>query len=155
MVVRTLVFLLAPALWAQSSLPGYPNYSAASIANAAANVAGFYAPNTFISIYGVNLASSTIALQADDIRDGVLPTALPGASVRVLINQQPASMYFVSSRQVNVLIPPSQLPGQATVQLIDSGRAGPAVDIMLTATAPALFERGDQSAIATHGNGPL
>ncbi|MEO8100868.1 MAG: hypothetical protein ABI811_24455 [Acidobacteriota bacterium] len=158
--MRALVFWLALSLRAQSSsprtsLPGYPDYSASSIANAAANVAGLYAPNTFISIYGVNLAFSTQAITAEDVRDGVLPTSLPGSSVVVLINQRRATMYFTSPQQVNVLIPPSLVAGKAELQLVDSGRAGPAIELTLGATAPALFEQGDGDVIATHGNGPL
>jgi len=50
---------------------------AESIANTAAAVAGFYAPNTFVSIYGVNLADATRAISPDDITAGALPTVLP------------------------------------------------------------------------------
>jgi uncharacterized protein (TIGR03437 family) len=147
--------VIGPLLAETSGPPGTPNYTAESIANAAANVAGFYAPNTFISIYGSNLAFVTVAIGPDDIRAGLLPTALIGGGVRVLLNNLPANMYFISPRQVNVLIPSSLIPGRVTLQLVNDGLAGPAINIMLDPVAPALFEVGGPYVIATHGNGPL
>ena len=41
-----------------------------------------------------------------------------------------------------------------TLQLVNDARAGPPVEILLEATAPALFEV-DGRIVATHGNGPL
>jgi len=146
--------LFAPSALAQSSLPGYPNYTPDSIANSASDTAGLYAPNTFISIYGVNLAYATVAIGPNDILAGKLPTALAGGAVRVVINQILADMFYVSPGQVNVLIPSSLIAGPATVQLANSGLAGPPVSIMLGPAAPALFQADAQTVIATHGNGP-
>ena len=132
-----------------------PIYTAESIANTAANIAGYYAANTFLSIYGENLAFATRAIAPGDILNGLLPTALPGTSVRVLINLVPAHIYYVSPQQVNVLVPPSLGTGRATVQLIRDGVAGPAVAITLGAAAPALFPLGATTVIATHADGAL
>jgi uncharacterized protein (TIGR03437 family) len=145
------VFLL---LLAQSD-PGFPIYSSGSIANSAANVSGSYAPNTLISIYGVNLAYSTTSVAVSDIREGNLPTSLGSAPVRVLLNGQFASLFYVSPYQVNALIPPQLLPGQVTIQVLLSNRAGPPVVLTLDESAPGLFETDDHFVIATHGNGPL
>jgi uncharacterized protein (TIGR03437 family) len=141
--------------------PGFPFYTPDSIANSAANVAGFYAPNSFISIYGVNLAYVTKPISTDDIRDGQLPTALAGTGVRVLIIPGSAQggifadIYYVSPGQVNALIPSSLIPGPAIVQLINNGLAGPPVTITLSASAPVLFQAEGATVIATHGNGPF
>jgi uncharacterized protein (TIGR03437 family) len=137
-----------------SADPGFPYYTAQSIANSAANVAGYYTPNSFLSIYGQNLAYVTKPMSADDIRAGQLPTVLEGTGVRVLINQIFADVYYVSPGQVNVLIPPSLTPGPATVQLVNDGLAGPPVSITLSASAPVLFQSDATTVIATHGNGP-
>ena len=145
------VFLL---LLAQSD-PGFPIYSAASIANAAANVPGLYAANTLISIYGTNLAFNTQALTATDIRNGNLPTSLGSTPVRVLLDAQFANIYYVSPHQVNALIPPHLLPGPVTIQVLSSNRAGPPVVLTLEDSAPGLFETEDHFVIATHGNGPV
>jgi len=149
-----LLFLIPLVLLGQSDL-GFPIYSAGSVANAAANEPGLYAANTLISIYGVNLAYSTQAIAAGDIRNGDLPTSLGSTPVRVLLANQFASLYYVSPNQVNALIPPHLLAGPATLQVVLSGRAGPAVTLNLEDAAPGLFEAGDHFVIATHGNGPV
>jgi len=132
-----------------------PSYSAASVANAASNTAGSYAPNTFISIYGSNLAYGTAAIGPGDLSAGMLPTTLGTTSVRVLINGLFADLYYASPAQVNALIPASLTPGPATVQVVVASLAGPPVSVTLGAAAPALFQQDAQTVIATHGNGPL
>ncbi len=149
------VLVIGPLLAETGGTPAAPDYSAESIANTAANVGGFFAPNTFVSIYGTNLAYATRAISPDDVRAGTLPTALIGGGVHVLLNMLPANLYFVSPNQVNILIPPSLAPGKVKLQLVNDALAGPAVEIMLEAAAPALFEVEDHRVVATHGNGPL
>lgn len=140
-------------LLAQSDL-SFPSYTASSIANTAANQAGLYSANTLISIYGTNLSTGTQAVSGADVRGGSLPTSLGPAPVRVLLDGQFASMYFVSPTQVNALIPTNLLPGLVTLQVVLSGRAGPPVTLRLEESAPALFEAAGRAVIATHGNGP-
>ena len=130
-----------------------PYYTEASIANTAASIANFYAPNTFVTIYGVNLAYVTKAMTADDISGNVLPTALIGTGVRVLVNQIAADIYYVSPSQINLLIPTLLIAGPATVQVEVDGLAGPPVTIMLGATAPALFQLDASTVLATHLDG--
>jgi uncharacterized protein (TIGR03437 family) len=132
--------LLLTSTLALAADPGFPYYTAQSIANSAANTAGYYTPNSFLSIYGQNLAYVTKPMSSDDIRAGQLPTVLEGTGVRVLINQIFADVYYVSPGQVNVLIPPSLTAGPVTVQLVNDGLAGPPVTITLSASAPVLFE---------------
>jgi uncharacterized protein (TIGR03437 family) len=153
-------FLLAalvvgPLLADSSGTAGAPVYTADSIANSAANVAGYYTPNSFLSIYGQNLAYVTRPINSGDIRAGQLPTVLAGTGVRVLVNQIPADMYYVSPGQVNVLIPPLLTAGPATVQLENDGLYGPPIRITMAAAAPVLFQSDATTVIATHGNGPL
>jgi uncharacterized protein (TIGR03437 family) len=153
-----LLWLAALAFGPQrvESTPGAPYYTAASIANSAANVAGFYTPNSFISIYGQNLSYVTKPIGVGDIgAGGILPWSLTGTNVGVLINLIPADVYFVSPNQVNVLIPPSLIPGPAIVELQNDGLYGPAIQIALVSAAPVLFQSDATTAIATHGNGPL
>jgi uncharacterized protein (TIGR03437 family) len=147
------LLLLAGGL-AQAN-PGFPFYSTESIVNSAAGVPGFFAPNAFLTIYGTNLATGTHALTASEIRDGVLPTVLTGSTVRVLVNAQPAHMYYASPSQINVLVPTHLAPGPAVVQVANGGRAGPAVVVRLEESAPALFETGDGEVIAAHLDGSL
>ena len=133
----------------------YPCYSAASIANSAAGVADYYAPNTFISIYGQSLAVNTVSISAEDLSGGTLPIALIGANVVVLINNIPAYMWYVSPTLVNVLIPADLIAGPATLQLEVDGKYGPPAAINLSATAPALFQTDATTILATHADSSL
>jgi uncharacterized protein (TIGR03437 family) len=154
------VLALAPVL-AQSSCPlpeqtaGAPCYTAASIANSASNLAGPYSPNSFLSIYGIDLSYVSRAIGPGDINAGQLPWVLTGTEVSVLIGGISAYMYYVSPNQVNVLIPSLLIPGPVTVELENRSLYGPAVQITLVAAAPALFQADATTVIATHGNGPL
>src|SRR5580704_7749536 len=145
------VLLLTALLFQAGSTAPY--YIEASIANSAASIPDFYAPNTFITIYGVNLAYVTKAMTADDLSGGMLPTALIGTGVRVLINQISADIYYVSPSQINLLIPTLLIAGPATVQVEVDGLAGPPVTIMLGSTAPSLFQLDANTVLATHLDG--
>lgn len=127
-----------------------PYYTADSIANSAASVTGLYAPNTFVTIYGQNLAYTTQALSASDIAGGTLPTVLAGTGVRVLINNIQANIFYVSPTQVNLLVPTSLIPGPVTLQLVVDSLAGPAVPIMLQVAAPSLFQSDATTVLGVH-----
>jgi len=126
-----------------------PVYSAASIVNAASNVVGALAPNTFATIYGTGLSYSTRAMAPEDIRSGRLPTELGG--VRVLVGGTPAVLYYVSPGQVNLLIPTWKAMNwpDSEIQVLADGKAGPAVSIKLLETAPALFQWSETTVVAT------
>jgi uncharacterized protein (TIGR03437 family) len=134
---------------------GAPEYTADSIVNPIAAVAGMYAPNSFITIYGNHLSYVTRAMGPDDLRAGMLPTVLIGTGVRVLINHVPANMYYVSPTQVNVLVPASLVAGPASIQLVNDGLAGPAVEIGLDPVAPAMFQLSGNLVLATHLDGTV
>lgn len=149
--VLILAVLAAGPLLADGPVPGVPYYTADSITNSAAAVAGSYAPNTFVTISGQNLAYVNRAIASSDIAANTLPTALGGTGVRVLINALPAYLWYVSPTQVYLLIPSFLTPGAATIQLEVNGVAGPAVQILLNATAPGLFLYPDgMTVIAQH-----
>jgi len=146
------VVWLAALVLVQSSGSG-PYYTADSIANSAASVTGLYAPNTFVTIYGQNLAYTTRALSASDVAGGMLPTVLGTTGVRVLINNIPANIYYVSPAQVNLLIPTSLIAGPVILQLVVDSLAGPAIPIMLQSAAPSLFQLDAATVLAVHLNG--
>jgi uncharacterized protein (TIGR03437 family) len=146
------IWLGAASTRGQSPILDPPIYTAASIANTAASVAGLYAPDTFVTIYGQNLSYVTRAISADDIGAGILPTALIGTGVRVLINSIAADIYYVSPGQVNLLIPTLLTQGPAILQLVVDGIAGPAIPIILGASAPALFQLDAINVLATHAD---
>jgi uncharacterized protein (TIGR03437 family) len=144
--------MLAALVFADTSGSG-PYYTADSIANSAAGVAGLYAPNTFVTIYGQNLAYTTVSLTSADITAGMLPTVLGTSGVRVLINNIPANIYYVSPTQVNLLIPTSLIAGPVMLQLVVDGLAGPAVPIMLQTAAPSFFQLDATTVLGIHLNG--
>jgi len=154
-IVAAVLLPLARADDDTGCIPNNPCYTAASIANSAANIAGVYSPNSFISIYGTNLANVTKPIGLSDIGSGMLPASLQGTGVGVLIAGISGYIYYVSPNQVNVLIPENLTPGPVTVQLENRGVYGPPVQITLAPTAPALFQLDATNALATHGNGPL
>jgi uncharacterized protein (TIGR03437 family) len=133
--------------------PASPKYTAASIVNSASNTTDSYAPNTFLTIYGQNLANMTKAMAQDDILAGTLPTSL--GDVTVLLNHVFANIYYVSSLQVNLLVPSSLPPGPITLQLVNRSFAGPPISITLKDSAPGLFQLDAVNVVCTHGNGPV
>lgn len=146
----TMLALAAMFLAEGSGSRQAPFYSAASIVNAASNEVGALAPYTFATIYGTDLAYSTCAISPDDIRGGRLPTELAG--VRVLIDSIPAIIYYVSPKQINLLIPSMLRRPEAELQLAVDGRAGPAVPIKLLEAAPALFQLDAKTVVATRAD---
>jgi uncharacterized protein (TIGR03437 family) len=149
-VIHLAALAIAPILTAATSNTGAPDYSAATILNSYAGVAGMYAPNSFISILGTNLSFVTAVITAEDLQGGVWPTALPGTNVRVLINNIPASMIHVAPTQVDIMIPPLLIAGPATLVVVNNGLAGPSVKLTLDDTAPVMLHVGGGVILAVH-----
>jgi uncharacterized protein (TIGR03437 family) len=148
-----MLFLALLALLAAD--PGAPVYSASSVVNPVAAVAGMYAPNSFITIYGERLSYVTRAMSPDDLRAGMLPTVLIGTGVQVLIDHIPANIYYVSPTQVNVLAPVSLTTGPVSIQLVNNGLAGPEINIVLDPVAPAMFQLTRNVVLAAHLDGTV
>jgi uncharacterized protein (TIGR03437 family) len=83
----------------------------------------------------------------------MLPTVLGSTGVRVLINNIPANIYYVSPTQVNLLIPTSLSPGPAMLQLVVDSLAGPAIPIMLQNAAPSFFQSDATTVLGVHLDG--
>ncbi len=149
-----IVWLAVVAFAGQSGCPTDPGcppyYTAAGIANTAASVAGLYAPNTFVSIYGLNLSAATTALTGD-----ALSIHLPGAEVTVLVGGLAADLWYASPGLVNILIPNELAAGTVNLQVEVDGVAGPAIPITLTTVAPAMFQTDASTVLATHLNGQI
>lgn len=154
LLLATLLF--GPLAWADSSAPGgAPSYSAATIVNAADGRPGALSPNAIGTIYGTGLALTTRALSPSDISGGLLPTTLPGTSARVLVGGIAANIYYASPTQINFLVPSKLLPGRTDVQVTVAGLNAPAAYIDLAPAGPALFELGEDLAIATRLDGSV
>ncbi len=132
-----------------------PSYSIASIVNSASNQAGEFAPATYVSIYGSNLAYTTKSIAPSDIRGTILPTILPGTGVSVILNHVRTQIFYISPGQINILIPSDVYPGPADLQIDVDGIYGPPVRITIAPSAPALFQANARTAIAVHSDGSL
>src|SRR5262245_568499 len=103
----------------------------------AASYMGPLAPATITAAFGVNLATRTEAAQSLP-----LPTQLAGVTVLVIDSanvQHSAPLFFVSSGQINYLIPEQAAPGAA--QLIVNNGAGVISQgqLQIANSSPAIF----------------
>ena len=159
--MRTAFLLLAATCcgnlsWsAEGNRQAAPLYTPSSILNAATNASGALSPNAIGVVYGQGLAYTTKSLAAGDLRDGSMPTILPGTGLRVLIGNVPAHLYHVSPTQVNFLVPANLRPGLVDFQLVLDGKAGPAVQIPIGRTSPGLFQQESGAAVVARADGSL
>jgi len=136
------------------SIPA-PLYAPSSIVNAADFKAGPLAPNTIGTLYGRDLAFATRSLAAEDIYSGILPTTLLGSSVRLLIRNTLAFIYFVSPNQVNFLVPSTLTPGPADFIFSVDGRKGETIRVQLAEFSPALFLLDPETILGTRPDGSV
>ncbi len=132
-----------------------PSYSAATIYNGASWQTTGFAPNTFITIFGKNLAYTVRAMTAADLVEDHLPIVLSGTGVRVWVNRIAAFIYYVSPTQINALLPTTLGTGPTEVQVQLDSTWGPVSIIQVEKSAPALFQIDGPAAIATHADGSL
>ncbi len=93
------------------------------------------APGELVSIYGANLASSTVVTPG-----GVpFPTTLGG--VQVLMNNRPAALYFVSPGQIAAIIPYGTTEGVVQIQVNRGGVTSNAVTEFRYLTHPGIFSQ--------------
>jgi uncharacterized protein (TIGR03437 family) len=151
---RLLYFLWAASYpLAAQVLLQLPEYSAASVVNAASQRAGRIAPNSIFTVYGKNLSFTTWALGPGDIRNGSLPTDIPGLNVSVLVRGVAVPLYFVSPAQINALLPANFSPGTARIEITRGSAAGPRVEFTIVEEALEPFAFDSGWAAATHPNG--
>jgi uncharacterized protein (TIGR03437 family) len=94
------------------------------------------APGELVSIYGSNLAASTVVT-----RGGVaFPTTL--GNVRVLMNNRPAALYFVSPGQIAAIVPYETTEGIVQIQVERDGTTtSNAVTMYRYVSAPGIFSQ--------------
>lgn len=116
-----------------------PTYSASTVLHAANNQP-VLAPNTFVALYGNNLAFTTRALRPSDMEGTFLPVYLTGTGVNVTVDGIAAALFYVSPNQINFLVPSIILPGhEAKIRVVTDGITGPDVSLRIEPTAPGLF----------------
>lgn len=127
--------------------PTAPIVSAGGVVNNLNPVLGApIAPGTVASIYGSNLAISTVASTTLPV-----PTTLGGA--QVLIGGIPAPLFFASPGQINAQIP-AELPANSApdVMVLVNGNVSIPRTIQLGAVNPGIAAYSSGRAIAQHGD---
>jgi len=127
-----------------------PAYTAASIVNSASSTPDDLAPNATGSIYGTNLSFDT-ATGVPSGNVGALPQELAG--VRVYVGGITASLYYVSPKQINFLIPANLRPGTLDCFVTVDGTNGPHVSITVAPVGLGLFQLEPGLISAIHANG--
>jgi uncharacterized protein (TIGR03437 family) len=133
-----------------SSGSGAPNIT--TVENGGSFAPGI-APSTWVTIKGSGLASDTRIWGASDFNGNQLPTSLDGTSV--MIDNNPAFVYYISPTQVNVLSPVDSSSGSVTVQLTYNGAASNSMTAQMAEFAPAFFTFNGTYIAATHADGSL
>lgn len=109
------------------------------------------ASGSWVTLYGSGLAPSTRTWRDSEIVDGQLPQSLDGVSVR--INNQPASVYYISPTQINVLAPETTADGQAQVTVTSANLTSDPVSVSFQRLAPGFFEFPGDNAAAVRADG--
>lgn len=124
-----LVSTITPAQPFASRIFGIDNAAGGSLS-------GRISPGELISLYGPGLGPSTPVIAAAD-SSGFFPTMLGG--VQISINGIAAPLLYVSSTQVNAVVPFEVTADGATVQLSIASHELPEFRAMVDSTAPAIF----------------
>jgi uncharacterized protein (TIGR03437 family) len=124
-----------------------PSFSSATILNAATGQPGL-APYSICTIYGTDLFLNGTA-GASGRTD--VPNSLAG--VTVLFGRVPVGILYVSSNQINFLIPNSLTPGTYSVAVVRDGIGSQSVPVSVQEVAPGLFTSEPGFAVALHSDG--
>jgi len=131
------------------SLQAAPVVSASSVVNSASSQA-VIGQNTWVTIFGANLAATNRSWAAADFSGNKLPTSLDGVSVTV--NSKPAYVNFVSPGQLNVLMPLDATLGPVPLVVTNNGLVSASTTVQLQSVAPAFFIFKNNYAAALHSD---
>jgi uncharacterized protein (TIGR03437 family) len=116
-----------------------PVLAQGSLANGATYVTGGLVPGSWAQVQGTGLANVTRIWTGFDFLNlaaNALPTSLSG--VQVMVNNLPASVYYISPTQINFQVP-TGVTGTASVQVINNGTMSNTVTAASAPSAPGLF----------------
>jgi uncharacterized protein (TIGR03437 family) len=106
-----------------------------------------------MTVTGTSLSTTTVTAQ---VTGNSFPTTVNNVSVSV--NGEPAGISYVSSTQINFLVPGDIAPGKTTVQVTSNGLVN-SVQVTADLIAPGFFLLGTANGFnyvaATHANGSL
>lgn len=128
------VAVKGPTFAAPSSAPYIDPTGIVNAASYAPFTTGL-APGELVSIYGSNLASSTVVTQGGN----VFPTTLGG--VQVLMNNRPAALYFVSAGQIAAIVPYGTTESIVQVQVVRNNVTSNALTLYRFGSNPGIFSQ--------------
>jgi uncharacterized protein (TIGR03437 family) len=135
------------------SIQAQPSFISADIVNGA-SFAPLVGANTWTSIFGGGLASTTRSWAATDFTGTKLPINIDG--VGVTVNGEAAYVSFVSPMQLNFLTPTDIPAGPVQIQVTNNGEVSAAVTATMQTAAPGFFWlTGNKYVAAMHANGAL
>jgi uncharacterized protein (TIGR03437 family) len=108
-----------------------------TVTNAAGYTTSNFAPDSFASIFGQNLAYTALTAVTTP-----LPTSLSGTTVMVTDSAgvaRLAPLYYVSLPQIDFVIPSSTAYGLATVTVTNASGETASTTVLITPTAPGLY----------------
>ncbi|MBI2689454.1 MAG: hypothetical protein HYX27_24365 [Acidobacteria bacterium] len=109
---------------------------------------------SWVTIAGSALAATTRTWKSSDFTiAGKLPEALDGVSVR--INNQPASVYYVSPTQINVLAPDTTTEGNVQVTVTNSTGTSDPITVAFSRLMPGFFQFPGENVAAVRADGTL
>lgn len=116
--------------------------SSGGVVNGATNLPSGIAPNTYITIFGSNLAAVSPGRAWAGCDFGTsgtkLPTSLSGTTVTV--NGKPAYVEYVSPSQINAITPSDSAAGSGVaVQVSRNGQTSDVATVTLSPIAPGFF----------------
>ena len=137
------------------AIPSAPSVTAGNIVSAATGAPGPMAPNSWVTIYGSNLAVTTRSWSDSDFVNGGMPVSLDGVSVVLSLFGAPRLAYvcYVSPKQINFLLPSDNASTTAQVQVRNPAGMSTQVPITVTANAPQLFTVDGKYVLGAHANG--
>ena len=128
-----------PATLPYGAVPATPAIAPGGVTNAASGISGVV-PAAWISIYGADLATSTVAASAANMVNGSLPSSLGGATVT--INGKPAFFDFASPSQINVEAPADTATGPVNV-VVTNSTGSITMSVNLQPVLPGIFTLDD------------
>jgi protocatechuate 3,4-dioxygenase beta subunit len=138
---------------AETPAPARPTLVAMSgVVNGATYHAGA-AAGSWITLFGDALAPAARTWRDTDIVNGRLPESLDGVSVRV--NNQPAPVYYISPKQLNVLAPDTTADASVQVTVTNANGTSDAVSVQLKRVMPGFFQFPSEYVAAVRSDGAL
>jgi uncharacterized protein (TIGR03437 family) len=126
------------------------------VANAASGLVGSLSPGEIVRVRGSNIGPPTpISTGAD--QNGVVESQLSG--IRVLFDGIPAPLLYVSSEQVNTVVPYGVQEGTSPQVMVESqGQSSAPMSVLVTPSSPGVFtldSSGHGQAAALNEDGSL